>query len=151
MVVPVIEHPGPAGKMPCDALERHVQYPPFRLRQAPLVSGLQAVLDEVGELPKVEPPVEGLPESHALVVPGPGAADLQHQELVDGLAVPPDDFRFRRLPDPVPKADVPQVLQQHQPLLHPVAMDRRHPGPRRLEKPVHVQEGELIERFAEHR
>ena len=54
-------------------------------------------------------------------------------------------------PDPIPKAYVPQVLQEHQPLLHPVAMDRRHPGPRRLEKPVHVQEGELIERFAEHR
>ena len=151
VVVPVVQHPRLPGQMLRHGLEGRVQHLPFRFRKAPLFPLLQAVLREVGQLPEIEPPIERLPERHAAIVPPPGALHLQHQQLVDGLLVPPDRFGLRRLPHPVPQAHVPQVLQQHQPLVHPMPVDLRHPHPDAFEEPVHVQERQLLRRLLEHR
>src|SRR5262245_48702751 len=71
-----------------DALKVAAQHARFAGRQSPVETALDAVLDEVFELPVEQLRVEGLLKSEARWVGFLGSFDLDDQQLIDCSAIP---------------------------------------------------------------
>src|SRR5262245_66357133 len=70
----------------------------------------QAPLDEMFELPHIEPGIETLLKSEAAIVARFGAAQLQVQQLVNRIAVPSDDIGRCQTLQQVRRHGVPEIV-----------------------------------------
>src|SRR5574341_1991796 len=103
------------------------------------------------EFPHIEPGIESLLKGDTVHVAFSDAAQLQIQQLVDGLLVPSDDFGLWQTLHAVPKRGVAEIFEKQEAIAFPLAVKLRHFGVYLFEKAVHVDEWQFARPLFEDR